>query len=157
MLCMDEAVQLCFEQDVCVPTWQSPLWFLHSACLMTLVGCCVSGPQDSAAHAGRSPPDQRVGLWDHAVLLQDLLWDASEWWAATHTHPHPLLLRVLSGTADCMLQLQPHQRMLHTLFSNFVVLCVYASSSVFIYLVFDHHVPTVVTHLGGQDLHMGPY
>ena len=37
-----------------------------------------------AAHpitdACRGPANQRVGVWDHAVLLQNHIWNATQWW-----------------------------------------------------------------------------
>lgn len=40
----------------------------------------VAGPENPAPDTSRCPSDERVCLWDNAVLLQDLLWDAPKWW-----------------------------------------------------------------------------
>lgn len=48
--------------------------------LWTLTGCDISGFEDFAADSSGSPSDERVCVWDHAVLLSHLLWDETEWW-----------------------------------------------------------------------------
>lgn len=47
--------------------------------------CTVSGPEDSAADTSWSPFDQWVCLWDHAVLLPYLLWNAPKWLVTSNT------------------------------------------------------------------------
>lgn len=39
----------------------------------------LSGLEDTAADTSWSPSDQWVRLWDHAVLLPNLLWNAAKW------------------------------------------------------------------------------
>lgn len=73
----DEVVLMKILQ-VCPVCLVSAVTANHSMHVSTVVPA-ASGPEDFVADTSGSPPDQRVCLWDHAVLLQDLLWDASEW------------------------------------------------------------------------------
>ena len=50
----------------------------------------LTGTEDAVAVSSGCAAHQRVGVWDHAVLLPHLFWDATQWWVVRHKHLHPL-------------------------------------------------------------------